>query len=135
MFGPGLTSVPPPPPFLPSADPFAEDFDDDTPAEQIKNDAPGGNKIHIRPSLPPPLPLKPLLSSSPSHPPLSSLMTLLTLGSVQTGIQQRNGRKTLTTLQGLPKQFDPKKILKAFKKVPSPPPPFLLLPTPLLLSS
>ncbi|KAF9069839.1 eukaryotic translation initiation factor 1 [Rhodocollybia butyracea] len=31
-------------------------------------------------------------------------------------IQQRNGRKTLTTLQGLPKQYDPKKLLKAFKK-------------------
>ncbi|KAF8061590.1 translation initiation factor SUI1 [Lyophyllum atratum] len=31
-------------------------------------------------------------------------------------IQQRNGRKTLTTLQGLPKQYDTKKILKAFKK-------------------
>lgn len=34
-----------------------------------------------------------------------------------TGIQQRNGRKTLTTVQGLDKAYDPKKILKAFKKV------------------
>ena len=32
-------------------------------------------------------------------------------------IQQRNGRKTLTTVQGLPDDLDPKKILKAFKKV------------------
>ncbi|KAH9900991.1 eukaryotic translation initiation factor 1 [Cubamyces lactineus] len=31
-------------------------------------------------------------------------------------IQQRNGRKTLTTLQGLPKEYDLKKLLKAFKK-------------------
>ncbi|RXW21005.1 hypothetical protein EST38_g4855 [Candolleomyces aberdarensis] len=31
-------------------------------------------------------------------------------------IQQRNGRKTLTTLQGLPTQYDAKKLLKAFKK-------------------
>lgn len=31
-------------------------------------------------------------------------------------IQQRNGRKTLTTLQGLPPEYDPKKLLKAFKK-------------------
>ncbi|PWN23794.1 putative translation initiation factor SUI1 [Microstroma glucosiphilum] len=31
-------------------------------------------------------------------------------------IQQRNGRKTLTTLQGLPKGYDLKKLLKAFKK-------------------
>ncbi|KAJ3726060.1 eukaryotic translation initiation factor 1 [Lentinula raphanica] len=31
-------------------------------------------------------------------------------------IQQRNGRKTLTTVQGLAKQYDLKKILKAFKK-------------------
>ncbi|KAI5899843.1 translation initiation factor SUI1 [Schizophyllum commune] len=31
-------------------------------------------------------------------------------------VQQRNGRKTLTTLQGVPKEYDQKKILKAFKK-------------------
>ncbi|GAW26082.1 translation initiation factor SUI1 [Nemania serpens] len=31
-------------------------------------------------------------------------------------IQQRNGRKTLTTVQGLPKKFDRKKILKVIKK-------------------
>lgn len=31
-------------------------------------------------------------------------------------IQQRNGRKTLTTVQGLDKSYDPKKILKAVKK-------------------
>ncbi|KAI1810075.1 translation initiation factor SU [Poronia punctata] len=31
-------------------------------------------------------------------------------------IQQRNGRKTLTTVQGLPKKFDQKKILTVIKK-------------------
>ncbi|KAL8277063.1 hypothetical protein RQP46_010491 [Phenoliferia psychrophenolica] len=31
-------------------------------------------------------------------------------------IQQRNGRKTITTLQGLPAEYDRKKLLKAFKK-------------------
>jgi len=31
-------------------------------------------------------------------------------------IQQRNGRKTLTTVQGLPVAFDPKRILKVLKK-------------------
>ncbi|KAK3954971.1 translation initiation factor SUI1 [Pseudoneurospora amorphoporcata] len=31
-------------------------------------------------------------------------------------IQQRNGRKTLTTVQGIPKKFDAKKILKVVKK-------------------
>ncbi|KAF7731449.1 Eukaryotic translation initiation factor eIF-1 [Apophysomyces ossiformis] len=31
-------------------------------------------------------------------------------------IQQRNGRKTVTTFQGLPKEYDHKKLLKAFKK-------------------
>lgn len=35
----------------------------------------------------------------------------LTLGPVE-----RNGRKTLTTVQGLPKKFDQKKILKVIKK-------------------
>jgi translation initiation factor 1 len=42
-------------------------------------------------------------------------------------IQQRNGRKTLTTVQGLPKKFDQKKILKVIKKkfgkLHTPPPP------------
>lgn len=31
-------------------------------------------------------------------------------------MQQRSGRKTLTTIQGLPKQLDPKRVLKVFKK-------------------
>lgn len=31
-------------------------------------------------------------------------------------IQQRNGRKTLTTVQGLPAEYDLKKILKVLKK-------------------
>ncbi|RKO96475.1 hypothetical protein CXG81DRAFT_27962 [Caulochytrium protostelioides] len=31
-------------------------------------------------------------------------------------IQQRSGRKTVTTLTGLPATFDPTRILKAFKK-------------------
>ncbi|RPA87013.1 translation initiation factor SU [Ascobolus immersus RN42] len=31
-------------------------------------------------------------------------------------IQQRNGRKTLTTVQGLSKDYSPKALLKAFKK-------------------
>ncbi|BFZ58629.1 Eukaryotic translation initiation factor eIF-1 [Savitreella phatthalungensis] len=31
-------------------------------------------------------------------------------------IQQRNGRKTLTTVQGVPTEFDQKRILKALKK-------------------
>lgn len=36
--------------------------------------------------------------------------------SHSTGLQQRNGRKTLTTVQGLPDKYDPKKLLKAMKK-------------------
>lgn len=31
-------------------------------------------------------------------------------------VQQRSGRKTLTTVQGLPRSLDPKRVLKAFKK-------------------
>lgn len=36
--------------------------------------------------------------------------------SIHIRVQQRNGRKTLTTVQGLPQQLDQRKILKAFKK-------------------
>ncbi len=32
-------------------------------------------------------------------------------------IQQRNGRKTLTTVQGIADGYDKKKLVKAFKKV------------------
>ena len=32
-------------------------------------------------------------------------------------VQQRRGKKTITTVQGLPSQLDQKKILKAFKKI------------------
>lgn len=32
-------------------------------------------------------------------------------------IQQRNGRKTLTTVQGIANDYDKKKLVKAFKKV------------------
>lgn len=34
-------------------------------------------------------------------------------------IQQRNGRKTLTTVQGISADYDKKKLVKAFKKVQS----------------
>jgi translation initiation factor 1 len=38
-------------------------------------------------------------------------------GLVHVRIQQRNGRKTLTTVQGLSKDYDLKRIVRACKKV------------------
>ncbi|KAJ3260801.1 Eukaryotic translation initiation factor eIF-1 [Boothiomyces macroporosus] len=37
-------------------------------------------------------------------------------GYIHIRIQQRNGRKTITTVQGLPVVIDQKKLVKAFKK-------------------
>ena len=37
--------------------------------------------------------------------------------SAQRSIQQRNGRKTLTTIQGIDEKFDQVKLVKVFKKV------------------
>ena len=37
-------------------------------------------------------------------------------GLIHIRIQQRNGRKTLTTVQGISEKFDNKKLVKAFKK-------------------
>lgn len=37
-------------------------------------------------------------------------------GYIHIRIQQRNGRKTLTTVQGIAKEYDLKKIARAFKK-------------------
>lgn len=45
---------------------------------------------------------------------LSAVNRLLTVADIR--IQQRNGRKTLTTVQGVPREFDQKRILKALKK-------------------
>ncbi len=85
------------------------------------------------PPLPLPAPLPPL--PSPSSPPLPSPPLCLTAAdpfqdtgdsggssSVQQGaihirIQQRNGRKTLTTVQGIAEAYDMKRIAKACKKV------------------
>ncbi|MEE6511167.1 hypothetical protein FKM82_017638 [Ascaphus truei] len=36
--------------------------------------------------------------------------------SIHIRIQQRNGRKTLTTVQGIADDYDKKKLVKAFKK-------------------
>ena len=38
-------------------------------------------------------------------------------GLIHIRIQQRNGRKTLTTVQGISPDYDLKKIVKACKKV------------------
>lgn len=38
-------------------------------------------------------------------------------GLIHIRIQQRNGRKTLTTVQGISDDYDKKKLVKAFKKV------------------
>lgn len=38
-------------------------------------------------------------------------------GLIHIRIQQRNGRKTLTTVQGISDNYDKKKIVKACKKV------------------
>ena len=41
----------------------------------------------------------------------------LSTNKVHIRIQQRNGRKTITTLQGIEEKYDQKKLAKAFKKV------------------
>ena len=38
-------------------------------------------------------------------------------GLIHIRLQQRNGRKTLTTVQGISDDYDKKKLVKAFKKV------------------
>jgi translation initiation factor 1 (eIF-1/SUI1) len=38
------------------------------------------------------------------------------MSSIADMIAERNGRKTLTTVQGIPAKFDHKKILKVIKK-------------------
>jgi len=68
-------------------DPFAADLDDDKDASSTA------------------------VSGGPA-----SLAAGKTENAIHIRIQQRNGRKTLTTIQGLPTEYDPKKVLKAAKK-------------------
>ncbi|KAG3293290.1 EIF1 [Ictidomys tridecemlineatus] len=44
------------------------------------------------------------------------LLSAGTEDSIHIRIQQRNGRKTLTTVQGIADDYDKKKLVKAFKK-------------------
>ena len=85
-------------------DPFAEADEDTGETKQSQN------YIHIR------IQRTSTLLSSPSW-------LLLRLAGAKGGYMlttcsatERNGRKTLTTVQGLPKKFDQKKILKVIKK-------------------
>lgn len=43
--------------------------------------------------------------------------TSVQVDDIHIRIQQRSGRKTLTTIQGISHEYDLKKILKQFKKV------------------
>jgi len=49
--------------------------------------------------------------------PLPSPLLIHPQNYIHIRIQQRNGRKTLTTVQGVPAEYDLKRILKALKKV------------------
>ncbi len=92
------------------ADPFAEADEETGETKQSQN------YIHIRIQ-------RTLLSSSHRRPrqtvALLAIQPALTSASWlinMTHTTERNGRKTLTTVQGLPKKFDQKKILKVIKK-------------------
>jgi hypothetical protein len=61
------------------------------------------------------LPLHPKASSRSPYP-VADHATAYDKTTDTTQPLERNGRKTLTTVQGLPKKFDQKKILKVIKK-------------------
>jgi translation initiation factor 1 len=48
--------------------------------------------------------------------PTNLCLTHTSIPDIHIRIQQRNGRKTLTTIEGIPSKFDLKKILKVIKK-------------------
>jgi len=101
-------STPAPIENLKAYDPFAEADADPGETKQSQN------YIHIRIQRKRPLSLThgqaSAVASSWRFMPAPSRHSLLT------HITERNGRKTLTTVQGLPKKFDQKKILKVIKK-------------------
>jgi len=121
------------------ADPFdtSDPFENQRGTPSIENAvAKGSDKIHIRESRSdlasghPPTPgpsRQPSLGSGhrlylagsdhdTSLPDMRNVLLSVTADELTPGLQQRNGRKTLTTVQGLPDKYDPKKLLKAMKK-------------------
>ncbi len=91
------------------ADPFAEADEETGETKQSQN------YIHIRIQ-------RTLRSSSHCRPRQTVALACDTPGAYKRTVTdaphatERNGRKTLTTVQGLPKKFDQKKILKVIKK-------------------
>ncbi|CAM1501655.1 Fc.00g036390.m01.CDS01 [Cosmosporella sp. VM-42] len=77
---------------LKTYDPFAEADEDTGETKQAQN------YIHIRIQR------------------TSLIVPAIVVDRAQALDHERNGRKTLTTVQGLPKKFDQKKILKVIKK-------------------
>ena len=82
---------------------------------------------HLSPSPPPPPPLSPdaFADAEAAEAAAAAAAPAATAGAapaskgpsfVHIRVQQRNGRKSLTTIQGLDKGFDYKKVIKAFKK-------------------
>lgn len=61
-------------------------------------------------------PKKPRSEVFDTAPPLFRDASTDTLPDIHIRIQQRNGRKTLTTVEGIPAKFDLKKVLKVIKK-------------------
>lgn len=61
--------------------------------------------------------LFPFCISDPSEDQDEEFGGKLSQNKVHIRIQQRNGRKTITTLQGIEEKYDQKKLAKAFKKV------------------
>ena len=51
-----------------------------------------------------------------SHDPFAETEEASATELIHIRVQQRNGRKTITSVQGLPNDLDQKRILKAFKK-------------------
>jgi translation initiation factor 1 len=73
--------------------------------------------------IPPPSPLSDAFADAEAANDGPAPAAAATTGSGKTGnglvhirVQQRNGRKSLTTIQGLDKGIDHKKVIKAFKK-------------------
>ena len=80
---------------------------------KTKAPASAGTNLNLGPAYDPFATADPFAEATPTP---STKIAVGKPDKIHIRLQQRNGRKTITTVQGIPDKYDPRKLLKAMKK-------------------
>ncbi|KAL7424280.1 hypothetical protein Q5752_001870 [Cryptotrichosporon argae] len=87
----------------------------DAPKSKTKAPTGGATNLNLGPSFDPFAPADPFAGSESDGKAIEKAVGKAN-EKIHIRLQQRNGRKTITTVQGIPDKYDPRKLLKAMKK-------------------